>query len=286
MHKMARVSLPQSKIKARRRKRRIVIASSAAVGFLLVFLLLVWISHLSFMRIDSVEVSGVSALSQDTVKQAVLQDVSGDYLFVFPKNNIFLYPKAATQASLVEQIPTIAKVTVEAKTFHTLSVTIVERARKALWCGTSTVSGGACFWLDQDGVAYSAATDLSLNNASSTYKQYFGALTGSAPQQFITPDEFHALSALIDALSQNQQFNPIQSVAVDPSKDVRVSFINGFALLFSLDSAGADVYQRFVLALGADAFQGHTLGDFEYLDLRFGDKLYYKLRDNQTPTIK
>jgi hypothetical protein len=67
---------------------------------------------------------------------------------------------------------------------------------------------------------------------------------------------------------------------------VRVSFINGFALLFSLDSAGADVYQRFVLALGADAFQGHTLGDFEYLDLRFGDKLYYKLRDNQTPTIK
>ena len=32
------------------------------------------------------------------------------------------------------------------------------------------------------------------------------------------------------------------------------------------------------LALEAEPFKGHALSDFEYLDLRFGDRLYYKLK--------
>jgi hypothetical protein len=48
--------------------------------------------------------------------------------------------------------------------------------------------------------------------------------------------------------------------------------------LFALgDDAGA-VYQHFTLALTADIFKAHKLSDFHYLDLRFGNKLYYKLR--------
>jgi len=276
---MARVALPQSKIKARRRRRRIIVLSAAAGIFILLAAGLVWLAHASFMRITTVEVSGQNTLDPQEVSKAVLSDISGSYLYLFPKNNIFLYPKYKTEVDLTKQMPTIAKVSVNAKDFHTLGVSITERARKALWCGASASSASACFWLDQDGVAYAGASDLTLSlEASSTYEKYYGVLLGDAPQYFLSTDQFHALSALVDALAQNQQGNPIQSIEVSAANDVHVTFADNFVLIFSLSSAGADVYQRFVLAQTSDAFVGHPLGDFQYLDLRFGDKLYYKLK--------
>jgi hypothetical protein len=284
---MARVALPQSKVRARRKKRRIVIASLIIAAVLLAFGGLVWLAHASFMRVSAVDVSGESTLQAADISNAVLTDLSGSYLYLFPKNNIFLYPKSKTEVALTEQMPTIAKVSINAKDFHTLSVTVTERARKALWCGTSVASASACFWLDQDGVAYAAASDLSLSLiASSTYEQYYGVLAGAALQHYLDTDQFHALSALVDALQQNQLTNTIQSVEVDGAGDVHVTFADHFVLLFSLSAAGADVYSRFQLVLGSDAFAGHSLADFEYVDLRFGDKIYYKLRDNLTPVIK
>src|SRR6185437_9408778 len=273
---MARVSLPQSKIKARRKKRRIALASMVGAALLVILALVVWLCNASFLRITTLNASDIA--------NETLQDIAGSYLYVFPKNNIFLYPKFKTEADLAQQMPTIAKVTVEAKDFHTLQVVVTERARKALWCGGSAADAGPCFWLDQDGVAYAAASDLSLSlEATSSYEKYYGALTGNTPQNYLTPDQFHSLSALVDALEQKQLNNPITSIEVDGAGDVRVTFADNFVLIFSLSDAGADVYSRFLLVLGSDAFAGHSLADFAYLDLRFGDKVYYKLRTSGTP---
>ncbi len=281
---MARVALPQSKVRARRKRQRIIIASFVLTIAVLIFGGLVWLAHASFLRSTTAEVSGATTLDPQTISNAVLSDLSGSYLYLFPKNNIFLYPKQQTEADLLTQLPTIAKVTIGAKNFTALGVTVTERARKALWCGSSTTDPSACFWLDQDGLAYAAASSVALGlEASSTYEHYYGSLTGDAPQHFVTPEQFHALSALVDALSQSQTDNSITSIEVGDTGDVRITFANNFALLFSLTSAGADVYQRFNLALTSDVFTGHQLGDFQYLDLRFGDKLYYKLRASSTP---
>ncbi len=277
---MARVALPQSKVRARRRRRRIIVLSLAAGILVLLLGALVWLSHAAFMRITTVDVSGETALSADTISNAVLADISGSYVYVFPKNNIFLYPKFKTEADLTTQMPTIAKVSVNAKDFHTLSVSVTERARKALWCGAAVTNAQSCYWLDQDGLAYADEHQgFSIEEATSSYEHYYGSLSnGVLPLQFLTPEEFHSLSALVDALAQNQQSNTIQNIEVSGAGDVHVTFANTFVLIFSLSSAGADVYQRFVLALGSDVFAGHSLASFQYLDLRFGDKLYYKLK--------
>lgn len=278
---MARVALPQSKIRAKRKKRRIVLAA-IVVGILLALLaLLSWISHLSFARISVVEVEGTHTISKEAVVAAAHEALAGSYLYLFPRDNIFLYPKFAIQHALTKKIPTLASVEVRAVNFQTLKVTVKERARKALWCGNIVQIEGACFWLDSDGSAYSSVGDiaLALNSASSTYERYYGELVGtSTPKQYLTRDGFRSLSALVDAIAEQQKDNYVVSVAVERSGTVRMTFKNDFTLIFNLDAAGADVYQRFILALGADVFVEHSLSEFSYLDLRFGDKLYYKLK--------
>ena len=282
---MTRVTLPQSKVRARRKRQRILVTFFTIVAVLVLFGVLVWLAHASFLRITSVEVSGQSTLDPEDISQAVLADIAGSYGYLFPKNNIFLYPKHSSEVALAEQMPTIATVSINAKNFHTLGVVVTERARKALWCGQSVINVSPCIWLDQDGLAYAAVSDVSLalDSASSTYERYYGALTNETIPHYLSPDQFHALSALVDALAQNQAGNPITTIEVDYSGVARITFADSFVLQFNLSAASADVYRRFTLALTSDVFLGHTLSDFEYLDLRFGDKLYYKLRASSTP---
>ena len=263
-------------MRTRRRKRRGVIAVTILVIFLIMLGGLVWLSHSGFLRITSIEVSGEQTILASNVEDAVQSQLAGSYWHLFAKNNIFLYPKSQINNALPAAMPVIASAEVRAVNFHTISVSIVERQPKALWCGnTVEASSSNCFLLDQNGVAYAPSADFS----GDAYKRYYGALSGgSTPQQYLTPASFISLGALVDTIAQSQPQDAIASVSVDQDSDVRVAFSSGFTLLFDLSQSGGDVYQRFELALQSDAFAGRTIADFQYLDLRFGDRLYYKLK--------
>jgi hypothetical protein len=284
---MARVALPQSKIRAKRKKRRLRIAAFCAGVFVVAFVGLAFLSHASFMRIDSVDVAGAQTILANDVQAQVLKSVQGSYLFIFPKDNIFLYPKSAAEAALKASVPTISTDQIGAENFHTLKVTITERTKKALWCPQDDANLAAgvvpqdCALLDQDGVVYASAV-----TATDTVV-YFGPLAGNTfPQTYLPAEQFHSLSALVDALKTQSQNATDTPIAVElEGADVHVRYQSGFTLIFLLSSAGADVFSHFQLALSSAVFAKHMLSDFEYLDLRFGDKLYYKLRDAQTPSI-
>jgi hypothetical protein len=273
---MARVPLPESRIRARRRRQRSVFAVTGLVLFLIVFGGLVWLSRASFLSITNIEVSGEYTISAASVQDIVQSRLAGSYGHLFAKNNIFLYPKSQLEATLLASMPVIASVEVRTVDFHTIAVSIIERQPKALWCGDSVeASSSSCLLLDQNGLAYAPAVTFS----GDAYKQYYGALLGnSTPLQYLTPAAFASLSALVDTLAQNQPQDMLVSVSVDQNSDVHVGFASGFTLLFPLSADGGDVYNRFILALQSDPFKGHTIADFEYLDLRFGDRLYYKLK--------
>ncbi len=273
---MVRVTLPESRVRAKRRKRRITFVSIIVLLFLLVLGGLVGLSHAGFLRITSIEVSGEQTMSAASVQDIVQSTIAGSYWHLFAKNNIFLYPKSKIEAALPAAMPVIASAEVHTVNFYTIEVSIVERQPKALWCGESVeASSTNCLLLDQQGVAYAPSANFS----GDAYKRYFGALSGSStPLQYLTPASFISLDALVDTLAQNQPQDAIVSVSADTNSDVHVGFASGFTLLFALSQDGGDVYQHFLLALQSDPFKGHTIADFEYLDLRFGDRLYYKLK--------
>jgi hypothetical protein len=84
---------------------------------------------------------------------------------------------------------------------------------------------------------------------------------------------------LVDAISTKlSSTEALQRVVVDSSRDVRMYFTH-ITLLFTLDEQSGDVFERLGVALQSKPFVEHQLSAFEYLDLRFGDKLYYKLRN-------
>lgn len=247
-------------------RTRLTLVSLGALALLLLFV--VGLTHLPFLQVRSIEVSGTKTLATTTVAGYIEEAIKGYYLLVVPKRNIFIYPKRAITDGLLREFPELRAADVHAGDFHTIEAEVVEREQKALWC-----QGSKCYLMDQTGVVYGYSGE------DEGFVSYRGATEGdSLPRQYLTPEQFESLFALVDAISQKVPDSPVETVVVDAEMDAEATLSNGFVLKFALGDAGGDVFERFELALTAGPFTGRSLSEFEYLDLRFGDKLYYKLK--------
>lgn len=256
-------------MRKRRRRARIFIVS--VVSILLVLSCLVGLTYLSSLQIKDVAISGAQTLSSSTIEAFVRDRLAGEYWYVFSKSNIFLYPRQQIAADLMRAYPVLASADVHAADFHTVVVNLVEREPRAILCSQDN----RCLFMDENGVAYTDAPTFS----EPVYLSYYGSTTDDTlPKQFLTSPEFQALSALVDAIAQKLPGEEVAAVTVDEVKDVRVRFADGFTLMFALVDQGGDVFERLTLAMTSGPVAAHKLGDFQYLDLRFGDKLYYKLK--------
>lgn len=272
---MARVVLPESRLARRKRRRRKAVFIFSFAGLLVLSGALVWLSHVEFLRISDVQVSGNQTLASSSVVSFVEERLQGTYGGVFPKNNILLYPQDTIAAELAARYPVLKNVEVAAQDFHTIRVSLVEREPKALWCGVVPASPEPCFFIDDEGLIYAQAPQFS----EPVYARYFGVLMGSGlPKRYLSQTQFRGLFALVDALAQKESTLHIAHIAVDAEGDVRVAFEKDFTLIFSLQDEGGDIFERYTLARGSEPFAGRDFSEFEYLDLRFGDKLYYKVR--------
>lgn len=231
---------------------------------------LVAASHIPALLIDTVTVVGAESVASSTVRANINELLRGFYIHALPKRNIFLYPQERIEESLMRAYPAFASVDAYAVDFSTIAINIVERNPRALWC-----QEGKCFFMDENGMVYADSPIFS----EPIYISYSGAAEGrSLPKQYLTPTQFQSLAALVDAIAQRLPEEQVKGVHVDAAGDVRIFFESGFILLFALRDEGGDIFERFTLALTAEPLTTHTLPSFEYLDLRFGDKLYYKLK--------
>lgn len=275
---MARVVSSRSNLRARRRRRVYIVAGLAALVVALCVGLAWMLVSAPFARITHVAVSGSNVVPSQSLEDAVRHQLQGKYAFVFPKDSIFLYSRGAIEKALLSLYPTLKTASVHAKDFHSISVVVSERVPKALWCGTdSSNPTNPCLFLDENGLAYAYAPEYS----GTTYTTYFGALAPSSalPKQFLSNDTFHSLSALIATFVQHVAPDALSHVSVDGNGDVSLQFEPGYHIRFSLHDDGGDIYNHFTVAQKAASFENHPLSDFDYIDLRFGDKVYYKLKN-------
>ena len=280
MARIARVDLPKSNLKERRLRRKRIVALLLVFLVLLVFGVIVELTWLPFLRIHTIDVTGQRTVSKDEIVRSAEAEITGGYLHLFSKSNILLYPRSAIRQRLQTQFPTLASVTVQTEGLQTIGIQLVERQPLALWCGVSIASSSGCYLLDQTGVVYAPA----LVYSGDAYQKYYGPIDGaSLPRQFLDASQLRSLAVLIDILQKKQNMRVI-TVAVDSSGDVHLVFDSGFELIMAMAANGADVVEQLQLAFMASPFMTHPLSDFEYLDLRFGDKLYYKLKSSAIAT--
>lgn len=276
-----RVALPQSRLKKRRRVQRVRVGIVIGLLALVAIGAIIGCTWIPFIRIHGIAVSGTEVVAPADIQAIAMAELKGRYLFIIPRDNIFLYPNAEITLALMRRYPTLQHATVRAQNFQSLSVLVAERHPSALYCGPAPESTEGCMLMDETGFAYAPAGPISGDGLLS----YYGPATTTRgytsdvmPQRFLVPEQFGALTGLVKALADTQKDTAVLAVSVDANGDVKLSFMNGFSILFRLADKGSDVLERYTLGLESDPFKAHQISDFAYLDLRFGDKLYYHLK--------
>jgi hypothetical protein len=274
----------------KRRRRKIILKKIfiflfgliAVVGFLS------YLSHLNKLNISDVEISGNSAMDSKIIKTEVQKRMAGNYLWIFPKTNIFFYPQSYIKNDLLNKFKRLEDVKLSIKDRKILEVSVVERIPKYIWCGTS-VSGlstdkAKCYFIDDNGYIFDEAPYFS----GEVYFKFYGKIAGEKDNptgSFFAKENFLKLISFKETL-ETLNLKPV-AVYIMSDGNVKVYLSNGSSsptgpqIIFKLNSDFQKISENLGTALTTEPLQTDFKKKYSsllYIDLRFGNKVYYKFK--------
>jgi hypothetical protein len=135
-----------------------------------------YVSRIRQITISKVVVDGAVAVSHVQLEEIVEKEISGRYMHLFSKKNIFIYPGGGIRKMLLENFKRIATLNVVIENNTELHIKITERGGKYLWCGEhvpdpdTTPNLMQCYFVDDAGYIFSQAPYFSDN----IYFKFYG----------------------------------------------------------------------------------------------------------------
>lgn len=263
------------------------------LGFLFVlFIASGFLSRWPKVNIQNVVISGNKVTDTKDIEQAVREEISGHYLWFFPKTNFLLYPKANIKNRLELEFKRLKDINVSLVGDNTLGVTMGERVGSYTWCGESMPVGSVsttdsgCYFIDDTGYVFDEAPYFSRN----VYFRFFGKLDGSGESKsgsYFAPNAFRELVAFKDAL-EDMKLEP-SFIYVKEDGDVELYLVsssygpNSQKIMFRIDSDFQKVAENLQAALDTEPLKSDFKDRYSslmYIDLRFGNKVYYKFTNS------
>jgi len=273
---------------ARKRERiRVALKSTAIlIGTVLFGALLVYATHLDFLRFKLMTIDTDGVIEQNTLASALSSTVEGKFYGLVPKDTVFRLSHQNIEQSLLEQFPRIESIDFVRSGLYDLYATAHERTPAALWCGdvvptiaylkmseiedVSDSVWGTCYLLDKNGYIYARAPQYSGN----VLPRYYGSLEKAEPiaQQYLQEEDFVRWQRFNDMLTENNL--PAHAILFVDEHDAEVYLVNGLKLLVPRDEDVEVVVRRLFSLL--DSGSVDTEKEVEYVDLRFGNKAFVK----------
>jgi len=220
-------------------------------------------------QIKNIEVSGAVVLDSEELKSQVFNFLSGNYLFLFPHSSIFILSSESVKKFLEREFPRIERVAVSREFPASLKIHLQERVLWAIFCGAKN-----CVYVDNNGVAYEEAPSSS----------------GSLILKITSDKENLAISAkLLDDLTLGrmnlisrglQEKLQMRVVGFELfSKvpgEIRVAVSDGFKIYLNRADDLEKVFEVLKRVLAEEIKEKRDR--LEYIDARFGNKVFYKLK--------
>lgn len=230
-----------------------------------------WAIRLDAINIKNIAVSGNSIESADELESFARLHMAGSYLFLVPKTSVFFYPKNKIENGLKENFPRLSYADLSFDGFDSVILEVKERNSDFIWCVNA--ESADCYFADREGFIFSKAPDF----FGSVYLKVSGGLEGEPVGQIVSFSwNFDEFKAFLNSLKERSlsprvvHFMEQGDLEIDLDKDRKI-FINQ-------KDALADILINLESVLESDIFQksGYT---FEYIDLRFENKVFYKLKN-------
>ena len=261
-------------LRVKRRRLRLVVLVLVVIALALATYAVHRVSYLPKFNVTRIDVVGEQNIDPSVITSYVDTQLHDGKNHFFSRSNIFVYPQTVIERGIEASFPRVKSATISRSGLSTaLTVTIVERTPYSKWCDGSQTNPGNCFDLDQNG--YIFAEDASTTPVAEQYI-FTGAITGQPIGQTFVPGHMPGIIALLHIVQQQSSLHP-SGVAIESNEDITVHFAEGFDMKASFGEDAAALARNLSLILSSQPLQGKQ-SEIEYIDLRFGDRVYYKLK--------
>lgn len=274
---------PRTSSKLQAKKRRILAAKilTALIAIVVFVSGLSWLSFADAFSVREVRVQGNESVRARAIEAAVLLQTAGAYASIFSKQNVALYPSDHLQKVLVFDFPRIKSVGIDRKVTQSAAVfTVTERKPYALWCKealSDEKEHGRCYYLDEEGFAFErAAVDVPESGEHIVFLGGTLSERGNPIRGTLNPEQFGALRALLLGLEESFGVR-VQEISINGT-EASIFVAPGWELKIALDKSLEAVLANLSAVLGEYGLLGHP-DNIEYIDLRFDERAYYKLRE-------
>lgn len=270
-------SKERAQMRRRRTRRHLIVIF---ILILAIFGAIVGLFHLKYARIQSVKIAGTETLPEDSIQSLIKNNLAGAYFFLIPRDSVFFYPKQKIEQDVIDAYPQVQTFSISLSNLTTLSGTLSERHQVGVWCK----EGGAdCYFVDEGGFLYERAPQIS-GNVYFTYSGDLSSGTSTAALRgsFLDPASFAKLNAFLKTLKDQNLFTPI-SFTKTAKDEGDLATSEGVVLRINVTTDSSVILANLASALGGTSLQDPKVRSrLEYIDLRFENKMYYKLKGGST----
>ena len=246
------------------------------VIFAAIFAGVVAFFRIPYLQIYKIEISGNNLINSDDLIKKIKTNLEGKYFGLFPKANIFIIPKDKISAELPENFKRIKKISLDKKYFGAIAVKIDERNNAVLFCEKED-----CAYADEKGFVFekapyfSGAVFLKLveqRNSDSgenakTIDEYLGT-------SFIAESEFKKILEF-DGLI-NKIGGGVSEVVLKKENIYEFYMNEGWKIILNDKNEPQSAYLNLITALDANIKDKRP--KLDYIDLRLGNKIYFKYK--------
>ncbi len=242
------------------------------VGLLIVLVLtlfggVAWFgSRLEPLTIAEVVVEGGETVDRAEVKRLIEAELEGEYYRVVPRRFSWWYPRQKIEEAVLG-VDRVKSVDLEQQGGRKLVARFTEYSPSALWC----LKGERvdCVFLDSTGYGFTKAPPL-LGTAMPRYVNAGEPLVGERPfsYEFMRDTGFFAATVRKEF---GMSVIEVEKIGVD---EATFNLAEGGLLKITLRQPVVDSVDNLRVLLASDQFAHLRPGNFQYIDLRFGDKMF------------
>lgn len=223
-------------------------------------------SRVEALTLTQISISGGETIDHATVQELVEAELAGTYLGLIPRRFAWTYPQQDILTTLltIERLHSPAVTRADGRT---LEVRFAEYEPFALWC--TDLASEACWFLDRSGYAFADAPPLS---GGSFLRFVRLDEVPSTTKRVASPARFSRAVELTEELATIGW--SISHVELDQVGDAFLHVVGGSELKATLTEPPVDTVDNFTAILGSEEFSHLAPGNFQYVDLRFGNKVF------------
>lgn len=272
------------KKKQKKVKKKVII-------FLIIFFVLIlsisFALRIPAFNINNLIISGNKVIETKVIEDIVKNEISGHYLWLFPKTNFLIYPKYKIKKELNSKFKRFENLSIKVKDFKSLEVNVSEYEGKYLWCGVvvpilNSNINQKCYFLDDSGYIFDEAPYFSGNVFFKFYGDDIVNKENPLGSYFIK-DKFVKIIEFKNTI-EKMNLKP-NALWLDNDREANFSLSNepmiGPRIIFKIDEDYQKLAENLQAAISTEPLQTELktkLSSLLYIDLRFGNKVYYKFQ--------